>query len=911
MRLKSLKACLIALAACSCMGIASSSWAQCANYTVSSGTVAYQTATTDSGSNGDDVNTTFAIPFPITFYGTTYSTGATINLGSNGWIDFANPHTGYYSNVCLPAIRGSTDTTGNFGPTMFVWWDDQYTTNSNGKGIFTAVTGVTPSRQLIIEWRAATSSAGTISNKYEVIFSEGSNDFDFVYGTPLGSSASATVGVQSNGAIGATFTQIICNAAGGPAAGTSRHFTCVAPSTGACCDITGACALIASVSCASPSLYAGAGTTCNAAAPLCPIAGIGSCCDVTTAACTYVSSAASCASPSTYAAGGVCTPNSCAPVGSCCVNSSCTTTLPANCTGLFAGPNTTCTTNPCPPPGNDNCNLPMPAPYHFTANFTVSGDATTATSDGSFAGIAGGTFGCNPTNTSAASNSGKEVYFSFTPSANGTLNADLCSTVPSTDSVLSIHTGCPATAANTIGCNDDGACSAGVGLSQVVGVPVTAGTPYLIRVAHYGTASTTAYVYTLQVTTAAIGACCKPDASCIVATSAACTGAPNNGSYGGNATTCGAVTCTGACCDNTTAVCTATAANACTGVYSGIGSSCSPSPCIGQACCSTSTGACTLVGNSGTCAAGSVSAGANTTCVPSPCTISTCCAASGACTVTGSDPCPSGTTPNAATACTPTNPCPQPPPPANDLCTNAQVLTLNVAATGSNVTATGDATEGTAPACQPSFGKSVWFKFTAPSTDVFGFTACGSDYDTVLSVFDGTCGALGTEVGCDDDGCDGITPAGSTLASIIAPVALTAGQTYLVRLAGYNTVPATGNYTLTVTGTAPTGVCCRGATCTTTVASAAACTGSLVAGQTAGASFPAGAACNAGGSNTTPCCYADYNKVNGVGVQDIFDFLADWFAGSNYANTGGNGGPAALAVQNIFDFLTAWFAGGC
>lgn len=108
-----------------------------------------------------------------------------------------------------------------------------------------------------------------------------------------------------------------------------------------------------------------------------------------------------------------------------------------------------------------------------------------------------------------------------------------------------------------------------------------------------------------------------------------------------------------------------------------------------------------------------------------------------------------------------------------------------------------------------------------------------------------------------------------------------------------------------------TGVCCRGATCSTAITSSAACTGSLIGGQTAGASFPTGAACNSGGSTTTPCCYANYNKVGGITVNDIFDFLNDWFAGSPYANTGGNGAAGPLAVQNIFDFLNAWFAGGC
>ncbi|HMN40428.1 MAG TPA: hypothetical protein PKE29_06245 [Phycisphaerales bacterium] len=109
---------------------------------------------------------------------------------------------------------------------------------------------------------------------------------------------------------------------------------------------------------------------------------------------------------------------------------------------------------------------------------------------------------------------------------------------------------------------------------------------------------------------------------------------------------------------------------------------------------------------------------------------------------------------------------------------------------------------------------------------------------------------------------------------------------------------------------APAGVCCRGATCTTAITTGAACTGSL-AGALAGATFATGAACNAGAGTTSPCCYADYNKVNGVSVQDIFDFLNDWLAGRPFARVGGDGTTGVLDVQNIFDFLNAWLAGGC
>ncbi len=53
-------------------------------------------------------------------------------------------------------------------------------------------------------------------------------------------------------------------------------------------------------------------------------------------------------------------------------------------------------------------------------------------------------------------------------------------------------------------------------------------------------------------------------------------------------------------------------------------------------------------------------------------------------------------------------------------------------------------------------------------------------------------------------------------------------------------------------------------------------------------------------------CPADFNGVNGVTVQDIFDFLTAWLAGSASADFNHANG---VTVQDIFDFLTAWLAG--
>ncbi|HMN41822.1 MAG TPA: GC-type dockerin domain-anchored protein [Phycisphaerales bacterium] len=105
----------------------------------------------------------------------------------------------------------------------------------------------------------------------------------------------------------------------------------------------------------------------------------------------------------------------------------------------------------------------------------------------------------------------------------------------------------------------------------------------------------------------------------------------------------------------------------------------------------------------------------------------------------------------------------------------------------------------------------------------------------------------------------------------------------------------------------PSGVCCRGATCNASVPQA-----SCTSAGTAGAAFITSAsACNAVENTTTPCCHADFNKTGGISVQDIFDFLNAWFAGSPTAHVGGDGASGTLAVQDIFNFLNLWFAGGC
>jgi hypothetical protein len=60
------------------------------------------------------------------------------------------------------------------------------------------------------------------------------------------------------------------------------------------------------------------------------------------------------------------------------------------------------------------------------------------------------------------------------------------------------------------------------------------------------------------------------------------------------------------------------------------------------------------------------------------------------------------------------------------------------------------------------------------------------------------------------------------------------------------------------------------------------------------------------GSLGQPPCPGDFNCSGGATVQDIFEFLAAWFAGLGNADFNGVSG---ITVQDIFDFLAAWFTG--
>ena len=117
---------------------------------------------------------------------------------------------------------------------------------------------------------------------------------------------------------------------------------------------------------------------------------------------------------------------------------------------------------PPPPPANDLCaDAFVACPGQTYTGYTTSGSVDGAT-------------------TCGLSDQTPDVWYKYTPATSGSAHFTMC-TGTYYDSVLSIHTGCPGTPANTLGCNDD-ACGQPYDAPSEVTLSVTAGTTYVIRI---------------------------------------------------------------------------------------------------------------------------------------------------------------------------------------------------------------------------------------------------------------------------------------------------------------------------------------------------------------------------------------------------------------------------------------------
>jgi Ca2+-binding RTX toxin-like protein len=119
-------------------------------------------------------------------------------------------------------------------------------------------------------------------------------------------------------------------------------------------------------------------------------------------------------------------------------------------------------------------------------------------------------------------------------------------------------------------------------------------------------------------------------------------------------------------------------------------------------------------------------------------------------------------------------------PPANDDFTAATLLTDSTfaSATGqTNVDATKE--PGEPDHADNPGGRSVWFRWTAPTNGPTTVDTCDGDFDTVIGVYIGTAVGGLTEVADDDDSC---VREGGSFAEFVAQ----AGVTYRIAVDGYN-----------------------------------------------------------------------------------------------------------------------------
>ncbi|MBI5864629.1 MAG: fibronectin type III domain-containing protein [Planctomycetes bacterium] len=162
---------------------------------------------------------------------------------------------------------------------------------------------------------------------------------------------------------------------------------------------------------------------------------------------------------------------------------------------------------PSPPPANDACANAIAA----CPGTTYTGNTGAASNDGSAS--------CGSSSTAP------DVWYSYSPATSGTATFSMCASSPYYDSVLSVHTGCPGTSLNQIGCDDDGCFGAG---PSVVTAAVTGGNTYFIRIAGYAGA---AGPFALNIT----GPACGTSGNYTLATSVSGQGSialnPSGGSY--------------------------------------------------------------------------------------------------------------------------------------------------------------------------------------------------------------------------------------------------------------------------------------------------------------------------------------------------------------------------------------------
>ncbi|ROO59296.1 carboxypeptidase family protein [Micromonospora sp. Llam0] len=141
---------------------------------------------------GDDAYTSVALPFPVTLYGQTYSTGW---VDSNGLVSFINPGEPAPDAWPIPSPAGAEQPNA----ALYPFWHD-WVVDANAS-VRTAVRGTAPNRQFVIEWRNVHSYEDPRTRvTFQAIIDE-AGGYSFAYtdndGTFLERGGGATIGIEN------------------------------------------------------------------------------------------------------------------------------------------------------------------------------------------------------------------------------------------------------------------------------------------------------------------------------------------------------------------------------------------------------------------------------------------------------------------------------------------------------------------------------------------------------------------------------------------------------------------------------------------------------------------------------------------------------------------------------------------
>jgi Beta-propeller repeat len=161
----------------------------CCQHITTTGSGAIVPGTADVGNHCDNCVTPIGFPFPVNFYGSTF-TQAYVN--SNGSLLFADDDAYFRTSCPLP---------DPCLPRAILVYQDDLRTDGPGDGVFTSVAGTAPNRVFNIEWRTSYFD-GRGSVNFELRFYENQTLFDVIYGATADNGASAESGVQQSAASG-------------------------------------------------------------------------------------------------------------------------------------------------------------------------------------------------------------------------------------------------------------------------------------------------------------------------------------------------------------------------------------------------------------------------------------------------------------------------------------------------------------------------------------------------------------------------------------------------------------------------------------------------------------------------------------------------------------------------------------